>query len=108
MSYGSLRVRVRPIRFSFLVDPSESGAVYRAIELNSSLWGGSYNPIIPVYRRSPAKWESHRASRAIQPQQIISGYLNGFDPDIVVPIGRCSGIQHDVGNREIVEEEKLL
>lgn len=108
MSYGSLRVRVRPIRFAFLVDPSESGAVYRAIELNSSLWGGSYNPIIPVYRRSPAKWESHRVSRAIQPQQIISGYLNGFDPDIVVPIGRCSGIQHEIGNRDIVKEEELL
>jgi hypothetical protein len=89
MASGSVTIRVRPLRVAFLVDPRDSTGLYRAIELNSILWGGSYNPIIPAYRRTPAKWESHRVRRLPHPIDIIDGYLNGFDPDLVVPVGTC-------------------
>lgn len=60
MARGSVTIRVRPIRVAFLVDPADRAGLYRAIELSTFLWGGSYNPIIPAYRRTPAKWEPHR------------------------------------------------
>lgn len=108
MAWGSATIRVRPIRFAFLVDPADRQALYRAIELGTLLWGGSYNPIIPVYQRTPSKWESHRFGRLPQPADIISGYLNGFDPDFVVPVGRCANNTYETGNREIIQESDLL
>ncbi len=108
MTWGSVTIRVRPLRFAFLVDPADSKGLYRAIELSTVLWGGSYNPIIPVYRRTPAKWEAHKVRRLPQPEDIISGYLNGFDPDFVVPVGRCAKQTYEIGNRDLLQEGELL
>ena len=105
---AQLKYRVRPIRIAFLVDPADRAGVYRAIELSTFLWGGNYNPIIPSYRRTPANWESHRVRRPPSPADIITGYLNGFDPDLVVPVGKCATRSHEVGNRDIVKEENLI
>ena len=37
MAYGTVKIRVRPIRIAFLVDPADHAGVYRAIELGSGL-----------------------------------------------------------------------
>jgi hypothetical protein len=108
MAWGSVTIRVRPIRVAFLVDPADRKGLYRAIELSTFLWGGSYNPIIPAYLRTPAKWETHGVRRPLQPADIISGYLNGFDPDLVVPVGRCAKRIYQIGNRDLVQEAELL
>lgn len=108
MARGLVTIRVRPIRVAFLVDPTDRNGLYRAIELSSFLWGGSYNPIIPVYRRTPANWELHKVRRLPQPADIISGYLEGFDPDLVVPVGRCAKNSYQIGNRDLVQEPMLL
>ena len=108
MASGTVSIRVRPIRVAFLVDPSDRAGLYRAIELSTFQWGGAYNPIIPAYRRTPPKWESHRVRRLPQPADIVSGYLDGFDPDIVVPVGRCSERSFQIGNRDLVNEDDLI
>ena len=108
MASGTVSIRVRPIKFAFLVDPADRNGLYRAIELSTFMWGGSYSPIVPVYRRVPAKWESHRVKRLPRPADIICGYLDGFDPDFVVPVGRCSTQSYSIGNRELVQESELL
>ena len=108
MVSGSVKRRVRPIRIAFLVDPADRKSLYRAIELSTCLWGGSFNPIVPAYRRTPAKWESHKVRRLPKPSDIITGYLEGFDPDLVVPVGRCSKHSYQIGNRELVQEDELL
>jgi len=35
-------------------------------------------------------------------------YLNGFDPDLVVPVGTCDSRSFQVGNREIVKVDELI
>jgi hypothetical protein len=92
----------------FIVDPSDRAGLYRAIELNTFLWGGSYNPIIPAYRRIPTKWESHRVRRLPPPSSIIEGYINGFDPDLLVMIGNCENRTFHIGNRDIIKAEELI
>jgi hypothetical protein len=92
----------------FLVDPADRIGLYHAIELSTFLWGGSYNPIIPAYRRTPVKWESHRVRHLPLPPEIIEGYLTGFDPDLVVPIGSCANRLFHVGNRDIVSADELI
>lgn len=108
MASGTVTVKVRPLRIGFLVDPADRSGLYRAIELNTFLWGGSYNPIIPAYRRTPPKWEDLPVRHLPSPLDIVYGYLAGFDPDIVVPMGMCANRQFNVGNRDIVKEHELL
>jgi hypothetical protein len=108
MSSGTVTIRVRPLRVGFLVDPADRAGLYRAIELNTFLWGGSYNPIIPAYRRTPSKWESYRVRHLPLPLDIVDGYLNGFDPDLVVPVGICASRIFQAGNRDIVKTDELI
>ena len=108
MASRTVKIRVRPLRVAFLVDPADRVGLYRAIELSSFLWGGSYNPIIPAYRRTPSKWGSRRVRHLPLPSDIINRYLSGFDPDLVVPVGICANRIFQVGNRDIVKADDLI
>ncbi len=47
------------------------------------LWGGMYNPIIPVYRRTPAEWRPERWPA--QPGAAVARrYISFFEPDVYV------------------------
>lgn len=41
-------VRHRPVRIGWLVDPASMPQVIKAVTANACLWGGRYNPIIPI------------------------------------------------------------
>jgi hypothetical protein len=49
----SSKVRIRPLRFAFLVDPRDKARLQTVFEINSVLWGGCYNFIIPLFKRVP-------------------------------------------------------
>ena len=99
MASGTLTIRVRPLRIAFLVDPKDRQGLLSAIEANTFLWGGAFNPIIPAYTKTPRNWERQHIRRLIQPEEIIKGYLDAFDPDLVIPVGNCEGRTLQVGHR---------
>ena len=105
MAHGTVNVRLRPIKLAFLVHPKDKASLLKAIEINTFLWGGIYNPIIPTYRRLPSKWEKKSLKkRNLNAQKVLSGYLDNFDPDYVVPMGECSDYSFDIGNRQAVDD----
>ena len=79
----SARVRLRPIRIALLVSPANITAIRKFMRICTCLWGGAYNPIIPVFRRRPKEW------RPEQPDdftcaEIVRGYVEFFEPDVYV------------------------
>ena len=105
MGHGTVNVRLRPIKLAFLVNPKDMKSLLQAIEINTFLWGGMYSPIIPTYKRIPPKWEyGPFKDRNVNAQSVLSGYLDNFDPDYVVPMGECSDYSLDVGNREKIDD----
>ena len=48
--------RLRPTRFAFLADPNDKTQLLEIFQTNTCLWGGKYNPILPLYKRLPEKW----------------------------------------------------
>ena len=80
--FGSITVKSRPLRLAFLVPP-ERVALQKVIETNSTLWGGSYNPIIPLYKRPPAAWRMYKGQK-VSIAERVCGYLRAFDPDFLV------------------------
>ena len=76
-------IRLRPIRFGFLVRPNDKANVLEIFRINTCLWGGVFNPIIPFFKRVPPWWERHGYCFE-NTKQIINGYLDFFEPDVLV------------------------
>lgn len=82
---NSIRVdiRLRPIRFGFMVRPDDQEKVLEIFRINTCLWGGMFNPIIPFFQDVPPWWE--RGNYHFEDaKQIINGYLDFFEPDFLV------------------------
>jgi len=62
-----VRQRLRPSRYAFIVNEGDLPAALQAASLNTALWGGIYNPIVPL-----------------TPVESRSGLLKAFDPDLLV------------------------
>src|ERR1700677_1097582 len=86
MALGQASITLRPIKFGTLVDYADPDALLQAIRVNLFLWGGIFNPIIPVIAKPPDNW-SDRPLPAPTPDQIVQGYLRFFDPDVLVTCG---------------------
>lgn len=109
MAIGTLTQKLRPIRVAFLVNPSKRADVLLAIKLSSMLWGGISNPIVPCYGgRLPKIWSREKFIRPDKPRAITDGYLEGFDPDVVVPISTEMDGKYTVGNRDVVSPSEMM
>ncbi len=89
---GSINIKLRPIKIAFLVKPNDPAGVLEAIQLSSLLWGGIYNPIVPVAKRIPAAWTRKERFTGFQSnaKKITLGYLDTFDPDYFLPLSGCN------------------
>ena len=76
-------IRLRPIRFGFLVRPNDKEKILEIFRINTCLWGGIFNPIIPFFESVPS-WLESEGFRFENPKQIISDYLDFFEPDFLV------------------------
>ena len=79
----TINKKLRPIRLAFLVTKEDKRTLREVFRINTCLWGGIYNPIIPFFRKTPRNWEDRRF-RHPSALSILKGYLDSFDPDYVV------------------------
>ncbi len=108
MNGGTIDIRLRPVKLAFLIEPTDKKAIFEAIQINSFLWGGIYNPIIPVFSRAPKVWRKGDPISRYKGKEILAGYLEAFNPDYVVPIGRCAKKKLDFGNREAIAPSEIF
>ena len=89
-------IRLRPIRFGFLVQPDNSEKILEIFRINTCLWGGMFNPIIPVFEDVPS-WLEDEGFRFEDAAQIINSYLDFFEPDFLVEAeeGLADGLSFD-------------
>lgn len=93
---GTLTIRLRPIRIAFVVPDGDLASVEAAININNSLWGGRYNPIIPFYKRLPTWLPAW--SRPANARIFFRNTLSLFDPDFVVRVGDVAKTSLDLGH----------
>jgi hypothetical protein len=84
--FGDITLKCRPLRLAFLIPPDKT-ALRTAIQINSTLWGGTFNPIIPLYARSPKAWKDYPGQKILMKDR-VAGYVRAFDPDFLVD---CTG-----------------
>lgn len=83
MPTSSANIRIRPIRFGFILDPTDRAALRQIFQLNTVLWGGVFNFIIPAFKRTPTRYRE-RFLKVAPARQFINGLLGAFQPDFVV------------------------
>jgi hypothetical protein len=76
-------IRLRPVRFAFVVKPTDRRRLLDVFRVNTCLWGGVFNPIVPKIQRIPAWWSRDRFS-FYSAKQIVDGYLDFFEPDYLI------------------------
>ena len=83
MTEISANIRLRPTRIGFLVSPADIRSIKRIMQFNACVWGGDFNPIIPVYQTPPKEWraDKHESVRGLS---VARGYINFFEPDVYV------------------------
>lgn len=105
MSEAIIYKKLRPIKLAFIIAPNDSSSIKKAIILNSYLWGGKFNPIIPFYNRLPKYFD--RISRPKSSKELIDGYIKNFDPDYIIPMGIVSNSYKNRKDARIIEYEDI-
>lgn len=80
----SSTVRIRPLRLAFLVKPSDRDGLRRIFEINSGLWGGIYNFIIPYFRVLPKRYHEQYVRKQVTALEMMKGLLDAFQPDLLI------------------------
>jgi hypothetical protein len=79
----SAEIDLRPVRIGFFVKPTDLASVRAIMTACTTIWGGLYNPIIPVFRTLPKDWRADRFDR-VRGAGITRGYVRFFEPDVYV------------------------
>lgn len=89
MAHVNIDIRLRPIRLAFLVQPDNPEKLFEVFCINTCLWGGRFNPIIPILQKAQNLLKEEK--------QNINKYLNFFEPDFIVEAekGISKGIDFD-------------
>ncbi len=82
---GTIDITDRPIKLAFLVNPNNKKHVREAIQICSTLWGGVFFPIIPLYKRVDRNL-FRRLDKSKSIEDVILGYIDAFDPDLLIQI----------------------
>jgi hypothetical protein len=104
--FGTIDLKARPLRLTYLVDPQRPEQVRDAIRLSSTLWGGDTFPIITLHKRLPKSWIDRPFKRS-PAKDVILGYVEAFDPDVFVQFSKdVPNYIVDLG-REIIKPARV-
>jgi len=83
MTTGTARIRIRPLRLGFAVDPQDTSALREVLRFNSVFWGGVYNFIIPVFKKAPPRYRE-QFLKGPSANDLMNGLTDAFQPDFLV------------------------
>jgi hypothetical protein len=78
-------VRVRPLRFAFVVEPKDKAGLQKVFETNSALWGGVFNFIVPLFKQVPQRYRE-KYFKTIPAKGMLKGLVEAFQPDYLVEL----------------------
>jgi hypothetical protein len=85
MSNVEISQNLRPLKFAYIVRPNDFKSLEKIISTNSFLWGARYNPVLPLFKRTPSYLKEEFLIKKID--ELLKGNLNFFEPDFLVVTG---------------------
>jgi hypothetical protein len=83
MAELSAVVKLRPARIALLVSPGDKASIINFMRVSACMWGGVYNPIIPVFHKQPKAWAAEFVGD-VSGLDVARGYIQFFEPDAFV------------------------
>ncbi|MGH8427324.1 MAG: hypothetical protein ACRES7_04985 [Gammaproteobacteria bacterium] len=77
----SAEILLRSTRIGFLTSPTDLTSVRKIMRACTCLWGGVFNPIIPVFTITPKEWRGE-IYRRLKGTDVAKGYVEFFEPDV--------------------------
>jgi hypothetical protein len=108
----SATVRIRPLRLAFLVKPTDKAALKRVFAINSGIWGGFYNFIVPYFTKLPKVYHRPYMKNQLPAVTVMNGLLDGIQPDYLVEMepGMGAGLRFPLSRiiplDEFIDREK--
>jgi len=79
MASVEISQKLRPLKFAFVIKPNDFLSLDAVVSLNTFLWGGRYNPIFPLYKKTPSIFrEAHHLPKA---SEVMEGNMRFYEPD---------------------------
>jgi hypothetical protein len=100
----SAEILLRPTRIGFLTPPTDLASVRAIMRACTCLWGGVFNPIIPVFKRAPKEWRPE-IYRSFKGAEVAKGYARFFEPDVYVETEK--GLLEEAGLGALRERHTL-
>lgn len=72
-----------PIKIGILIKPNSRTNFKKALEIASSMWGGFFFPIIPIYKNIPQKYRKEFKIK-LKPIEYYKNIINNYDVDIII------------------------
>jgi len=88
-------VRVRPLRFAFVVEPKDKAGLQRVFETNSALWGGVFNFIIPLFKQVPQRYRE-KYFKTIPAKAMLKGLVEEFQPDYLIELKPGAAVSYGI------------
>lgn len=98
-------IKLRPTRIGFLVRPNDLTSIRKIMRACTCIWGGLFNPIIPVFHRPPSEWNHEPYKTGLKGVNIAKGYINFYEPDVYVEAEH--GLLEEVGLGALREKHTL-
>ena len=98
MPIEKAKIRIRPLRLGFVVDPRDVNTLRKVLQVNACLWGGVYNFIIPAFKKTPRRYQD-KPFPTPSARNLINGLVEAFEPDFLVETssGITKGITFESG-----------
>ncbi len=99
---------LRPIRLVFLIQPNKKRSYLRAVRVCSSLWGGIYCPIFPLFKKFKKDFRSeygfHKSTI-----DFYSKSIENYDPDFIVIDENVESnfVEKIKGDRDVISLKEL-
>ncbi|WP_317897841.1 hypothetical protein [Aurantibacillus circumpalustris] len=106
MSTGTVTVRLRPIKFAFIVDYKKNNDLLDVIKANTFLWAGQHNAVIPFFKRIPNVLKD--TLKGITTEEFIENYIETFDPDIIVNVNQVDLKKINFRGRKVINFKEIL
>lgn len=96
---------LRPLKLAYIVRPKDMASLKKVIETNSFLWGANYNPVLPLYKRTPQYLNDNIRLNKIS--ELLYGNLKFFEPDFIVITGDIQAEEIQSPPCEVIKLEDI-
>jgi hypothetical protein len=101
MNTLSASLKLRPTRIGFLVEAQNAASVRKIFQTCTCLWGGVFNPIIPVCTALPDAWHDRHPVLDPTPEELAKGYIGFFEPDVFVEAEQGLSVKIGIGSEDL-------